>query len=235
LAQRTFRELIMSSRAKLVTLASITSLALAAACTTDPQTGEKRISKTAVGAAIGAGAGAGLGAIIGGKRNRTEVLVGTGIGAIVGAAVGAYMDKQEKELREKTAGTGVEVVRKGNEILLNMPSQVTFDVDSAIVKPTFQPTLNEVARVLSQYEKTFVDVVGHTDSTGSDAYNLTLSQRRADSVATYLASNGIVRARIATQGLGESQPAADNATETGRAQNRRVEIKLVPVTAEATS
>ena len=226
----------MSIRAKLVAATGATALLLlTTACVTNPETGEKKLSKTAIGAAVGAAGGAGLGAIIGGKRNRTEVLVGTGIGALAGAAVGAYMDKQEKELREKTAGTGIDVVRQGDEILLNMPSKVTFDVDSAIVSPQFQPTLNEVARVLSQYEKTFVDVIGHTDSTGSDAYNMTLSQRRADSVATYLSSNGVLRARIATQGMGESQPIANNDSEAGRAQNRRVEIKLVPVTETATS
>jgi len=225
----------MSIRAKLIAATGATALLLTTACVTNPETGKKEISKTAIGAALGAGAGAGLGAIIGGKRNRTEVLVGTGIGALAGAAVGAYMDKQEKELREKTAGTGIDVVRQGDEIVLNMPSKVTFDVDSALVNAQFQPTLNEVARVLSQYEKTFVDVVGHTDSTGSDAYNMTLSQRRADSVATYLSSNGVLRARIATQGMGESQPIASNDSETGRAQNRRVEIKLVPVTETATS
>ncbi|MBB4632974.1 OmpA family protein [Sphingosinicella soli] len=225
----------MSIQSKMVASVAAAGLLLTTACVTNPETGKKEISKTAIGAALGAGAGAGLGAIIGGKRNRTEVLVGTGIGALAGAAVGAYMDKQEKELREKTAGTGIDVVRQGDEILLNMPSQVTFDVDSAIVNPQFQPTLNEVARVLSQYEKTFVDVIGHTDSTGSDAYNMTLSQRRADSVATYMSSNGVLRARIATQGLGESQPIASNDSETGRAQNRRVEIKLVPVTETATS
>lgn len=217
------------------TFAATSLVMMTTGCVTDPATGERTISKAAVGAAIGAGVGAGAGAIIGGKRNRTEVLVGTGVGALAGAAVGVYMDKQEKELREKTAGTGIDVVRQGDEILLNMPSQVTFDVDSAIVSPQFQPTLNEVARVLSQYEKTFVDVIGHTDSTGSDAYNMTLSQRRADSVATYLSSNGVLRARIATQGLGETQPVADNASEIGRAKNRRVEIKLVPVTADAVS
>ena len=225
----------MSIRAKLIAATGATALLLTTACVTNPETGKKEISKTAIGAALGAGAGAGLGAIIGGKRNRTEVLVGTGIGALAGAAVGAYMDKQEKELREKTAGTGIDVVRQGDEIVLNMPSKVTFDVDSALVNPQFQPTLNEVARVLSQYEKTFVDVIGHTDSTGSDAYNMTLSQRRADSVATYLSSNGVLRARIATQGMGEGQPIASNDSETGRAQNRRVEIKLVPVTETATS
>lgn len=225
----------MSFQAKLVAVIAAASLPLTAACVTNPETGERQVSKTAIGAAIGAAGGAGLGAIIGGKRNRTEVLVGTGVGALAGAAVGAYMDKQEKELREKTAGTGIGVERQGDEILLNMPANVTFDVDSAIVNAQFRPSLNEVARVLSQYEKTFVDVVGHTDSTGSDAYNMTLSQRRADSVATYLSSNGVLRARIATQGMGKTQPVADNATEAGRAQNRRVEIKLVPVTETATS
>lgn len=226
----------MSFNTKMIAALAAVSLGVATtACVTDPTTGEKKISKTALGAAIGAGVGAGAGAILGGKHNRTEVLVGTGIGALAGAAVGVYMDKQEKELREKTAGTGIEVVRNGDEILLNMPSKVTFDVDSAIVSPAFQPTLSEVARVLSQYEKTFVDVIGHTDSTGSDAYNMTLSQRRADSVASYMSSNGVLRQRIATQGMGEAQPIADNGTEAGRSQNRRVEIKLVPVTENANS
>lgn len=226
----------MSIQSKFIAVAAAAGLALTAtACVTDPVTGEKKISKTAVGAAIGAGVGAGAGAIIGGKRNRTEVLVGTGVGALAGAAIGVYMDKQEKELREKTAGTGIEVVRNGDEITLNMPSRVTFDVDSAIVSTRFRPALDEVARVLSQYEKTFVDVIGHTDSTGSDAYNLTLSQRRADSVATYLSSNGVLRARMATEGQGEQQPIADNGSENGRAANRRVEIRLVPVAADANS
>lgn len=226
----------MSFNARIIAATAIISMGLAAsACVTDPVTGERKISKTAIGAAIGAGVGAGAGAIIGGKRNRTEVLVGTGVGALAGAAIGVYMDKQEKELREKTAGTGIGVVRNGDEITLNMPSKVTFDVDSAIVSPQFRPTLNEVARVLSQYEKTFVDVLGHTDSTGSDTYNMTLSQRRADSVATYLSSNGVLRARMATQGLGEGRPVADNGSENGRSANRRVEIRLVPVTADANS
>ncbi len=222
----------MKMKTRIIATAAVLSMGVATSgCVTNPETGEKKLSKTAIGAAIGAGVGAGAGAIIGGKSNRTEVLVGTGVGALAGGAIGAYMDKQEKELREKTAGTGIDVVRNGDELLLNMPSNVTFDVDSAIISPRFQPTLNEVARVLSQYEKTFVDVMGHTDSTGSESYNMTLSQRRADSVATYLSSNGVLRARMGTQGFGESRPIASNETESGRAQNRRVEIKLVPVTA----
>jgi outer membrane protein OmpA-like peptidoglycan-associated protein len=221
----------MANFAKLVGYSVVLSLGIATGgCVTDPDTGKKKLSKAAIGGALGAGVGAGLGAIIGGKRNRTEVLIGTGIGAIAGTAVGIYMDKQEKELREKTAGSGVEVERNGDEITLAMPSNVTFDVDSAILKTEFRPTLNEVARVLSQYEKTFVDVMGHTDSTGSDAYNMTLSQRRAESVAAYLSSNGVLRQRVGTQGFGETQPVASNDTEAGRAENRRVEIKLVPVT-----
>ncbi|MHB9879700.1 OmpA family protein [Pacificimonas sp. ICDLI1SI03] len=218
----------MHINAKLLALAASSSLVLAG-CVTNPETGNQRIARPAVTGAAGAGLGAALGAIIGGKSNRTEVLVGTGIGALAGAGVGAYLDNQEKKLRERTAGTGIDVERQGDSLLLQMPSQVTFGVDSAIINESFRPALNEVASVLQEYEKTFVDVYGHTDSTGSDAYNLTLSQRRAESVSTYLAANGVQRARIATQGYGETQPIASNDTESGRAQNRRVEIKLVPI------
>jgi|TARA_R100000501_G_scaffold10060_1_gene19714 outer membrane protein OmpA-like peptidoglycan-associated protein len=218
----------MHINAKLLALAASSSLVLAG-CVTNPETGNQRIARPAVTGAAGAGLGAALGAIIGGKSNRTEVLVGTGIGALAGAGVGVYLDNQEKKLRERTAGTGIDVERQGDSLLLQMPSQVTFGVDSAIINESFRPALNEVASVLQEYDKTFVDVYGHTDSTGSDAYNLTLSQRRAESVSTYLAANGVQRARIATQGYGETQPIASNDTESGRAQNRRVEIKLVPI------
>lgn len=212
-------------------VASIAAASLIAttACTTNPETGERRISKAGIGALAGAALGTGAGAIVGGKRNRTEMIVGAGIGAIAGTAIGAYMDKQEKELREKTAGTDVQVVRNGDELLLNMPSGITFDTDSYTVKPEFRSTLDKISSTLSSYNQTYVDVYGHTDSTGSDAYNLTLSKNRAESVAGYLTTHGVARARIGTQGFGETQPVASNDTEAGRAQNRRVEIKLVPV------
>lgn len=225
----------MAIRSRFIMAAAAASLAIASTgCTTDPVTGERRISKAALGVGAGAALGAGLGAIIGGKKDRTETIVGAGIGALAGGAIGAYMDQQEKKLREQTAGTGIEVERQGDEIQLNMPSGLTFDVNQAIIKPQFRPTLDQVAQTLTQYEKTFVDVKGHTDSTGTDAYNQTLSQRRAESVASYLTSRGVQRARIATQGFGESQPVASNDTEAGRAENRRVEIRLVPITQQDT-
>jgi outer membrane protein OmpA-like peptidoglycan-associated protein len=204
-------------------------LATTAARVTDPVTGERHISTTAIGAGIGAVAGYFGGDLIGGRRDRTEKIVGAGIGAIAGGAVGAYMDKQERELREKTAGTGVEVVRQGDEIVLNMPSAITFAFDSYAIEPQFQDTLDEVAETLSAYPSTYIDIYGHTDSVGTEAYNMTLSQNRAQAVASYLSGHGVASARIATQGFGESQPIASNETEAGRAQNRRVEIRVVPI------
>ncbi len=200
------------------------------ACVTNPETGKKRISKAAIGGAGGALGGYLLGDLIGGRNDRTEKIVGAGIGAIAGAGVGYYMDEQEKKLRKQTAGTGVNVVREGNDLVLDMPSELTFAVGSANIEPNFRTTLDKVASTLGQYEKTYVDVMGHTDSTGSDVYNQGLSERRATSVAGYLETRGVQSARLATKGYGESQPKASNTTEEGRAANRRVEIRLVPVT-----
>ena len=140
------------------------------------------------------------------------------------------MDQQEKKLRQQTAGTGVNVIRDGDNLVLDMPSDVTFPVNSYSVQPQFQQTLVTLAGTLKEYEKTYIDVLGHTDSTGSDAYNQTLSVNRAQAVANVLSANGVQPARMATQGYGESQPRASNTTEEGRAANRRVEIRLVPVT-----
>ncbi|PXW72971.1 outer membrane protein OmpA-like peptidoglycan-associated protein [Blastomonas natatoria] len=218
-----------SKTIRIAAFAGLASLALGA-CVTDPDTGQQRISKSAIGGIGGALGGYLLGDIVGGRRDRTEKIVGAGIGAVAGAGIGYYLDQQERELRQKTAGTGIDVVRDGDSLLLNMPSQVTFDVDSSAVKPEFRNTLNDVASTLVQYESTYIDVYGHTDSTGSDAYNQTLSERRAQSVSSYLTSRGVQSARLATRGFGESQPVASNTTEEGRAQNRRVEIRIVPVT-----
>ncbi len=160
-------------------VAVIASLGVTSACVTDPVTGEQRISKAAIGGLGGAFGGYLLGDIVGGRRDRTEKIVGAGIGALAGAGIGAYMDRQERELRERTAGTGVEVVRRGDELVLDMPSGITFDFDSSTVRPEFRSTLDQVADTLRRYEQTYVDVYGHTDSVGSDAYNQTLSERRA--------------------------------------------------------
>ena len=219
-------------RSKLLLAAGLSAMTLTSACVTDPETGNRTISKTAIGGLGGAVGGYLLGDLVGGKRDRTEKIVGAGIGALAGAGIGAYMDKQERDLKARTAGTDVQVIRQGDELLLNMPAGITFATDRSDVQPQFRPTLDQVAQVLSQYEQTYVDVYGHTDSTGSDSYNLALSQRRATAVADYLASHGVNSARLGTRGFGKGQPVASNATEDGRAANRRVEIKIVPVTRE---
>jgi outer membrane protein OmpA-like peptidoglycan-associated protein len=200
------------------------------ACVTDPETGQRSISKAAIGAAVGGGAGLLLGDLVGGRRDRTEKILGAGIGAIAGGAAGAYMDRQERELRARTAGTGVVVERQGDELLLTMPAGITFPVNSFQIQPQFYGTLDQVAQTLSAYPSTLVDVYGHTDPSGGDRINVPLSQNRAESVASYLSQRGVNRARIATQGFGSSRPVADNGTEAGRAQNRRVELRIVPAT-----
>ncbi|MBL0925979.1 MAG: OmpA family protein [Sphingomonadaceae bacterium] len=215
---------------QMISLAVVAAMLPLSACVTDPETGDRTISKAAIGGVGGALGGYLLGDLIGGRRDRTEKIVGAGIGAIAGAGVGYYMDEQERKLRQQTAGTGVNVIRDGDNLVLDMPSQVTFAVDSSNIEPNFRTTLDQVAATLTQYEKTYVDVMGHTDSTGSDAYNQALSERRASSVANYLSSRGVQQARLATKGYGESQPKASNLDEAGRAANRRVEIRLVPVT-----
>lgn len=207
------------------------ALVATAACTTNPYTGQREISKTAIGAVGGALGGYLLGDVVGGRSDRTEKILGAGIGAIAGGAVGAYMDRQEAELRRKTAGTGVDVLRQGDDLVLRMPSGITFPVDNYTIQPQFRTTLDNVASTLASYNQTYIDVLGHTDSTGSDAYNQTLSVNRATSVANYLEMRGVARARMGVRGYGETMPIASNYTETGRSQNRRVEIKVVPVVA----
>ena len=207
------------------------SLVTVSGCVTDPNTGEKKISRTAIGGVGGTVAGILLGGLIGGKTGR---IIGAGIGGIAGAAVGYTMDKQIKELKEQTAGSGVDVTETDNgaAILVNLPDGVTFDVASYSLKPSFRTTLDQVADSLIKYPNSLIDVYGHTDSTGSDAYNQTLSENRARTVAGYLQSRGVPAARIRSQGFGETMPVADNTSEAGRMKNRRVEIKIVPVTQE---
>lgn len=216
---------------KLTSAATLAALlATTAACTTDPVTGERKVSRAAIGGGVGLVGGYLLGDILGGRSDRTEKIVGAGIGALAGAGIGAYMDAQERKLRQETAGSGVEVVRDGDNLLLRMPSGITFAYNDSTVQPQFQPVLNDVSKVLAEYPKTYIDVMGHTDSDGSEAYNQTLSEQRAQSVSNYLSGHGVQSARLATRGYGEMQPIASNETPEGKAQNRRVEIKLVPVT-----
>ena len=205
-------------------------LALAGcATTTDPWTGEPRATRTGQGAAVGAGVGAVIGAITGGDRLK-RAAIGAGLGALAGAAVGSYMDRNEEALRRQLAGTGVSVTRRGDDIILNMPGHVTFDFDSAALKPEFFEVLDSVALVLNEFEQTVLVVDGHTDSVGSRSYNLQLSERRADTVGRYLTNRGVNPARIATYGYGPDHPVASNDTAEGRALNRRVELTLMPLT-----
>lgn len=210
------------------TTAAIALVSTTSACVTDPNTGERHISRTALGGIGGAGLGYLLGGLVGGKTAR---IVGAGIGAAAGGYVGYRMDEQIRELDEVTAGTGVEVSEtpNGDGILVNFPD-VTFAVDSTTISPMMRDTLDGVAQSMINYPNSLIDVMGHTDSTGSEQYNLDLSRRRAESVANYLVSRGVSRARIETIGYGEQYPIADNSTEAGRSQNRRVEIRITPIT-----
>ncbi len=203
--------------------------ALTACATTDPYTGEERTSRAGSGAAIGAAAGAVIGAISGGDRVE-RAAIGAGIGALSGAAVGAYMDRQEAALREQLQGTGVSVTRRADQIILNMPGNVTFDVDSASLRPEFFDVLDSVALVVEEYEQTVLVIDGHTDSSGPNSYNQRLSENRVETVAEYLINQGIRPVRIEASGYGEEYPVASNGSREGRRQNRRVELTLIPIT-----
>jgi outer membrane protein OmpA-like peptidoglycan-associated protein len=214
-------------------LAVALAAGLGAGCqTTDPYTGETKTSKTTYGALIGAGAGAVIGMISGSdaKERRQRVLIGAGVGALGGGAVGAYQDKQEDELRRQMRDSGVTVTRKGDDIVLNMPGNVTFRTASAELNAQFFKVLDGVALVAKKYDKTIIEVAGHTDNVGGAEYNRQLSQRRATAVAQYLESKGVAAARAMTAAGGEDHPIASNSTEQGRAANRRVEVTIAPLT-----
>jgi outer membrane protein OmpA-like peptidoglycan-associated protein len=223
---------------KTSTLVRSTLLVIAAALTvagcetTDAYTGEKKVNNTSKGAGIGALAGAILGAATGddSKDRRKRALIGAGVGALTGAGVGAYMDKQEAKLRAQLQGTGVSVTRNGDDLILNMPGNITFKTASADLNANFYRVLDSVTLVLKEFDKTLIDVEGHTDSDGSEAYNQQLSLNRASSVGMYLQSHGVNGQRIVTFGAGEVHPIASNSTAEGKQQNRRVELKLQPIT-----
>lgn len=216
-------------RLRTLALATAVTLILGGCQTTDPYTGEQKTSNTAKGTGIGAIGGAIAGAILGGGK-RKGVLIGAGLGALTGAAAGNYMDKQEDKLRAQLQGTGVSVTRVGDSIVLNMPGNITFATNSSNISADFYPVLDSVALVINEFEKTYVDVVGHTDSTGAADYNQRLSEARASSVARYLESQKVLSQRVVVQGMGQNSPIASNDTAEGRAQNRRVEIRLTPLT-----
>ena len=223
----------MNKRSGKMILAMTVMTVFVSGCTTlDPYTREEQMSQATKGALIGAGIGAVVGLISGDDavERRQHALIGAGVGALAGGAVGNYQDKQEAELRAELEGTGVSVYRDGDNITLNMPGNITFATNSSDLSPAFFDVLNSVGKVLGEFDKTVVEVAGYTDSTGTDAYNQSLSERRAGSVAAYLQGRGVMSQRLITVGMGESRPIADNSSEAGRQANRRVEITMVPVT-----
>lgn len=207
------------------------SLVSLSACVTDPNTGERKVSRTAIGGVGGAVLGGLLGGVIGGKTGR---IVGAGLGGVGGAVVGYQMDKQIKELKENTAGSGVDVseVDGGQAILVNLPDGVTFATGSSAISPAFQATLDKVAQSLRDYPNSLVDVYGHTDTVGTTASNQRLSEERARAVANYLINRGVASSRIRWQGFGETQLKVGTADGVNEPLNRRVEIKIVPITQE---
>jgi outer membrane protein OmpA-like peptidoglycan-associated protein len=216
-----------------LTIAGLAAALLLGACTTDPYTGEQKVSNTAIGAAGGALLGGLAGAAIRSDSSRDArkgALIGAGIGALAGGGIGLYMDNQEAALRQRLQNSGVGVTRVGDSIVLIMPGNITFATDRADIRPEFNEVLDSVAAVLSEFNQSLVDVNGHTDSDGSEDYNLQLSRDRAESVGLFLVNRGMNSQRIAINGFGESQPAAPNSSAAGKAQNRRVEIEIVPLT-----
>ncbi|MBN8528694.1 MAG: OmpA family protein [Caulobacterales bacterium] len=223
----------MRAKLALVTT-SIAVLVGAAACTTtDPYSSTPRRNNTGTGVIAGALGGALLGYLTNtsdGEQGRKNALIGAGIGALTGGAVGNYMDRQQRALEAELSGTGVGVARQGDNLILRMPSDVTFATNQSSIDPRFNAVLDDVAGVLNEYDRSVIDVIGHADSAGSDEYNLDLSRRRASSVAGYLVSRGVMADRLFVDGRGESQPIASNDTPAGKAQNRRVEILIRPFT-----
>ena len=218
----------MKLRQSLVSGAAIVSLLTVSGCVTDPNTGEQKVSRTAIGASAGALGGLLLGGLIGGGTGR---IVGAGIGGLAGGAIGYAKDKQIKQLREATAGSGVDVTEtdNGRAILVNLPNGVTFATNSYSLEPQFLRTLDRIADSMVSFPDSLIDVYGFTDSTGSVGYNQRLSEQRAQAVANYLIGRGVAAGRIRSQGYGVGNPVASNDTEDGRSRNRRVEIKIVPI------
>lgn len=216
---------------RVLMIAALVSGTLAiSGCTTNPYTGESQAGKAGIYGGIGAATGAVIGAATSSKKDRTKgALIGAAVGGAAGGGYGYYVDTQEAKLRQTLQGTGVQVQRNGDDLKLIMPGNITFASNSADISSSFYPTLNSLVLVFKEFNKNGVNIVGHTDNTGSLELNQSLSQRRAQSVANYLTANGVPGQRISAYGAGPSQPIASNASEAGRAQNRRVEINLRPL------
>lgn len=209
-------------RNQLMIVAVASGLALSG-CTTDPATGQQRLNKTAIGTLAGAAGGAVISKATGGSNTGRDAA----IGAVLGTGVGYYMERQAKQLEQQMAGTGVTVTPNPNgNIDLVMPGSITFSFDDATLSPSFMPTLNKLAATMNEYNQNTITIAGHTDSSGTDAYNINLSRQRAESVRNYLINQGVAYNRVSVVAYGESSPVADNSSDYGRQQNRRVELTI---------
>ena len=216
-----------------IIVALITSAVVLTGCETMKEASTSpEYAKTRRGAGYGAAAGAVIGLLTRGDKLQ-NALIGAAVGGIAGGAIGNYQDRQERKLREQLAGTGVDVVRKENNLTLNMPGNITFKSNSADLSASFYPILSKVSSTLLEYGDTVIEVAGHTDSSGSAAYNQALSERRAQSVGAYLTNQGVAQQRLIVVGDGENDPVATNDTSEGRQRNRRVELTIVPVEKKA--
>lgn len=204
-------------------IAASTLLATLAGCANDG------LNHATTYGGVGVLAGAAAGALVGGHNRGKGALIGAALGGLAGTGYGYYADKQEAQLRKQLEGSGVEVERQGEAIKLIMPGNITFNSNSADVSSSFYNPLNQVAASLKQYDQSNVEIVGHTDSTGARQRNIDLSQLRANSVGSYLISQGVPGTRITSRGAGPDQPIASNSTDAGRQENRRVEINLRPI------
>lgn len=190
---------------------------------------ETTMNNTQKGAAIGAVAGAVIGKGTG-DHAKSRYLWGAVAGALAGGAIGAYMDKQEEEFRQELAGSGVQVHREGDNLRLVLPGNITFATGSAVIQASFNAVLDDVAKVLTKYDKTTLLIEGHTDNVGDASFNQQLSLQRANAVKAYLNTHAVDTRRLTVEGYGESMPRGDNATADGRQMNRRVELRIVPNT-----
>ncbi len=209
---------------------AVATVGLSGCMTYDPYTGEEKTSSATKGSIIGAIGGAAVGAATSSRSDRGKgALIGAASGAAVGGGIGYYMDRQEAQLRQRLEGTGVRVVRNGDQIELVMPGNVTFDTNQSTIRPGFNDTLESVSLVLKEFDQTIIQIEGHTDSTGAESYNQLLSERRASSVRDFLLNQGIEPRRTRAVGYGQRYPIASNDSASGREQNRRVELTLVPM------
>lgn len=224
----------MLNRTLQQSLVALSAAALLVGCSSNPydngQAGSGGTNKAAIYGAIGAAAGAATGAAVSSKSDRKKgALIGAAVAGAAAGGYGYYLDRQEAELRRSMQGTGIEIQRDGDNLTLIMPGNVTFATDSSSISPSFHAPLNSLAQSFLQYDQNTIDIVGHTDSTGSYQHNMDLSQRRAQSVAAYMQGRGVPYSRMSVLGMGPDQPVATNSTAEGRQENRRVEINLRPI------